>query len=367
MATLIQASWINNLYTALNTTLPGKGFNMTSVTSRSHSSRAKAEDTDINAIINMVQAQRNNEFFKQIQRSTWPTSAPTVAERAKVSAATKDWLDTKVNEMLSMNFNFAQAMNATRTSNTICTESGYGQRRTDSSFSQSGDSRAVDLTNSNFSQSGDSKTQNVTNSNFSQSGDGQSVRSTDTNFSQSGDGDSYDNTQTVTGNGQSRCATCNNCSKSGNGEAHYSDGPDGVAMDEFYCDTSCRTCANDKAYTGDNGYKGNVNSFSTCTDSTDATTTDSTTRTSGCGQSANSTDSQELCATSTDSTDTQRFCTTTSNATFTQRFCTTTTNSTNAQTFNSIATFSTFTQTSCNKASNTTCTNFAQAASPFSN
>lgn len=29
MATKIDASWINNLYTALNTTLPGKGFSMT--------------------------------------------------------------------------------------------------------------------------------------------------------------------------------------------------------------------------------------------------------------------------------------------------------------------------------------------------
>ena len=28
MATKIDASWINNLYTALNTTLPGKGFSM---------------------------------------------------------------------------------------------------------------------------------------------------------------------------------------------------------------------------------------------------------------------------------------------------------------------------------------------------
>ena len=304
MATLIQASWINNLYTALNTTLPGKGFDMTNTASRSHSSRARAEDTDINAIINMVQAQRNNEFFTKIKNSTWPSSAPTVSERSKISATTKTWLDTKVNEMLSMNFNFSQATFAT-------------------------------TTNSTNSRSGDGQTHNST---CTESGNG---KSSDSTCSDSGDGRSSDSTCSESGNGRSVDSTCTE-SPSGDGHSFKTNTSDGVTTYENYCDTSCSTDARYRSFsTGDNGFNANT-TFSTSSNSR-----------SGNGRASNSTNSQSGDGRSVDST-----CSQSGNGR--------THNSTCTESGDGKSSDATCTDSGNGQAINQTCTNFSRIAAPFS-
>jgi hypothetical protein len=53
---LVEASWITNLYTALNSTLPSKGFSMTGTSSVTNKKEESADDTDINTFINMLNA-----------------------------------------------------------------------------------------------------------------------------------------------------------------------------------------------------------------------------------------------------------------------------------------------------------------------
>lgn len=189
MADKILSSWINNLYTILNTTLPNKGFTVANRATASNPAKSTMDDTDINHLINLINAQKSNEFFSKA-KNTWPV---TVADRSKALASTKRTIDTLVNEMNTMFYHYG---NVTFTTNTNFTHNGKTLTPTGFNHS-SGFSHTSGFHRAGNSDTGDGESGN------SDTGDGEATGNNVSGFGQEqGNSD--------TGDGESSGGGCDN-------------------------------------------------------------------------------------------------------------------------------------------------------------
>lgn len=275
MATKIEASWINNLYTALKTTLPNKGFTITGTIPTNCSVTAgisRTTSADVTNLINALNNQKDNEFFSLIKQSSWPisTTSPSIAQKQKIAAGTKTAIDTKINEMLSMYANYGQTTYTTYTHYAHYNKSGDSVQTPTGNSVNTGN--AVNTGNPVNSGDGNQTGNRVNSGNPVSSGDG--VRS----------GDSVNSGQANRG----RTCSNNNGYKSHKGFWSYSDDRD--ASCSTHKSKSCSDCTNVRDT--NNSYFATESDCDKCSNAGNSTCSDDS-DCNRCSDTSNSTCSQD--------------------------------------------------------------------------